>query len=496
MKIRTVLSGITALLLVGTFYSFAFCMVEDVNDTPISMDYYYSTETDAKSGEVNGEAITAFIPEEDQGFVYGQIAPNNDKNQAEVNELIHNIADAPKKATQTEVPDNDEFKDTTVVAEIDSVDEVGYYPAEDDDTLGDDLSDDDDEDIFNSDETAQAVEQDVYAEDDRDNRLLSKLDAEPVITSIPIDYNFETVASNPINIETVPAVSSADVVMDFTDIVTVPEITTTIPEVTTVTDAGAAISGETFTIKSNGSIMTLNAYDAVCLIVNNEVSSYFSDEAIKAQAVAAYSYLKYHADNGLTANVLLRANPPQRICDMVSSVWGKTCYYNGAVAQTVYMASSSGYTASSVNVWGGNLPYLVGVECPFDVASDPNYGLTTRYTESDIRLLLESNLGITLSDSPENWLQITSYHDVNYVSQISVDGQTTISGRKLRENILSYKLKSICFDVTYSDGYFVFKTYGYGHGVGMSQNGANILAKMGYSYDQILKYYFTGIDVQ
>ena len=66
----------------------------------------------------------------------------------------------------------------------------------------------------------------------------------------------------------------------------------------------------------------------------------------------------------------------------------------------------------------------------------------------------------------------------------------------MREAILNYQLKSASFDISYSsDGYFIFTTYGWGHGVGMSQNGANILAKNGYTYDQILKYYYTGIDV-
>jgi stage II sporulation protein D len=233
------------------------------------------------------------------------------------------------------------------------------------------------------------------------------------------------------------------------------------------------------------------------MIVNNEISSYFNDEAIKAQAVAAYSYVKYHNVNGLTPSVLVKSNPPERIVNLVSSVWGKCCYYNGSVAQTVYMASSSGYTASSENVWGGKIPYLVSVACPFDAESDPNYGVQTKFSADSIKSAVEKYLGITLSDNPANWFTITSYVDGNYVSEVNVDGQTTISGRKLRETILNYQLKSASFDISYSadDGYFIFTTYGWGHGVGMSQNGANILAKQGYTYDQILKYYYTGIDV-
>ena len=61
--------------------------------------------------------------------------------------------------------------------------------------------------------------------------------------------------------------------------------------------------------------------------------------------------------------------------------------------------------------------------------------------------------------------------------------------------LLHYKLKSAAFDVYYRNGEFIFTTYGYGHGVGMSQNGSNILAKQGCSYSEILKFYFTGIEV-
>lgn len=62
--------------------------------------------------------------------------------------------------------------------------------------------------------------------------------------------------------------------------------------------------------------------------------------------------------------------------------------------------------------------------------------------------------------------------------------------------MLKYSIKSWCFDVSYADGEFTFITYGYGHGVGMSQNGANILGKQGYTYDQILAYYFPGITIE
>jgi stage II sporulation protein D len=254
--------------------------------------------------------------------------------------------------------------------------------------------------------------------------------------------------------------------------------------------------GETLTAKVHGEVQEFDAYELVCMIVANEMSPSFNVEALKAQAVAAYSYVKYHNVKGLTATVLVKEDVPDAIKSAVASVWGQCCYYNGSVAQTVYTASTSGYTASSTSVWGGDsVPYLTSKECSFDRDYDPNYGAVTTYSESDIKSRLENYLGITLSDNPANWLTVTEYQDGNYVRSVNVDGQTTISGIKLRENVLGYGIKSAAFKVSYADGTFTFTTYGYGHGVGMSQNGANILAKQGYTYIDILKFYYEGITI-
>lgn len=512
MKIRSVLSGITALLLVGTFYSFAFCMVEDVDDSPISMDYYYSTETEADSGEKVGEATSVSVDKSDKasadaGNIAAEVQPVVILPE-EDNEDILQLSGA---VVVTAVPDADEDNEETAVAaahmneneleealadddsgaEIAGVDENeveaserSVYAERGDDDSDRQLSKDSDSNSASEIESEEIfpdegeTEEDVSLEDDSDYEL-------PDITTVPDTTTLP-------DITTIPSVPASDVFIHIDD----PVYPVTETTVTTVTTVGEDIStSETLTARYGGTVHTDDAFELVCKIVNNEVSGYFSDEAIKAQAVAAYSYVKYHNVNGLTPSVLVRENPSQRIRDMVSAVWGKCCYYNGKVAQTVYMASSSGYTASSKNVWGGDIPYLISVACPFDAESDPNYGVRTKFSESDVRAALERNLGITLSDDPTQWLQISAYIDGNYVSQVNVDNQKTITGRKLRENILNYQLKSASFDVTYEDGCFVFTTYGWGHGVGMSQNGANILAKMGYTYDQILKYYYTGIDV-
>ena len=306
---------------------------------------------------------------------------------------------------------------------------------------------------------------------------------------VTVTEDITTPAEPPVETTAVP-----DLIITLDDTTTTTSETTPAPS-DNVSDTTPSAADSVFTVKYGGANHTEDAFTLICQIVNNEISPYFSDEAIKAQAVAAYSYVKYHNDNGLIPSVLVKPNPSQRIVDMVSAVWGKCCYYNGKVAQTVYMASSSGYTASSKNVWGGHFDYLVSVPCPFDAESDPNYGTVKKFSEDSIRKALESYFGITLSGDPNNWIKIVSYIDGNYISKIDIDGQASTTGRKMRESILGYQINSASFDVSYADGVFTFTTYGWGHGVGMSQNGANILAKMGYSYEEILKYYYTGIDV-
>lgn len=479
MKKSTVLSGIASLLLVAGFYTFAFCLVEDVDEEPISMDFYYSTETDADTGEDIGEATSAAVSEY-AGMDYSDIVT---KREA-VTTVPPNFADDSEipmslpSGHAEELGDTNENKNTAshnnVFADDNGQEKVLSQLGTEDDPADDLMEDQQDYDEDTDDDD------DVIIDDDPSS------DDEPAATAA---------AAADSRLADIAPVSVADVIVTIDDTPTETTPTFIPNENVNVTQTVSSDGSEVFTAKYGGSVHTDDAFDLVCRIVNNEISTSFSDEAIRAQAVAAYSYVKYHNVNGLTPSVLVKSDPPQRIVDLVSSVWGKCCYYNGKVAQTVYMASSSGYTASSVNVWGGSLPYLVSVECPFDADGDPNYGKQTKFSESEIRSSLERYLGITLSDNPENWLTVTGHIDGNYVSTVDVDGQATITGRKLRESVLSYNLRSASFDISYSDGYFIFTTYGWGHGVGMSQNGANYLAKLGYTYDQILKYYYTGIDV-
>lgn len=485
------LGGVAILLLAGVFYTFALCIVEDVDENVVMPEYLYAGEVFPDETEVvtaEEEAVPEIKTENETAKPQAIKSEDNEPvedirsaniSEKEVRSAKKNDEDIAVPAVAVIKPEEENYRED----EEDIVDDGDEENSEQDTDVDEYPENAESDEAISDIDTAEVSDQTVYGSDDESDMLLkddSEVDA-PVVTVAKQEEpeNIFTDASNII------------ITIDTGDNESTEKTDTSDNAVST----GGGNADSAFTAKFNGSTQTVNAYDLICWIVNNEISESFSDEAIKAQAVAAYSYVKYHNDKGLTPSVLIKKNPSQRIKDMVSSVWGVCCYYNGSAAETVYMASSSGYTADAANVWGGSVPYLKSVACPFDAQSDPNYGLTTTVSEDEMRSMLENSLGITLSDNPRNWIKITSYIDGNYVSTINIDDQKTISGRKMRENVFGYKLKSASFDVSYSDGVFTFTTYGYGHGVGMSQNGANILAKQGYSYSEILKYYFTGIDV-
>ncbi|MGN1339678.1 MAG: SpoIID/LytB domain-containing protein [Oscillospiraceae bacterium] len=268
-------------------------------------------------------------------------------------------------------------------------------------------------------------------------------------------------------------------------------------------------ASEILYVRSNGGVVSGTALDIVSRITQNEVGHTFAPEAIKAQAVAAYTYVRFCNDYGTYPSVILASSVSDSVQVLVKSVIGQGIYYNGSLIQAVYSASSAGYTASSKNVWGSDYPYLVSRFCDLDSRYDPNYGKTVQFSSEDIKSRVKSVTGIELSGDPSGWITIEERLDGNYVGQMSVGGYHSytdsdgdnlkITGRRFREKIMSFDLRSSAFDVDYdsSTDMFTFTTYGYGHGVGMSQNGANALATyLGYDYKQILTYYYAGTEVR
>ena len=205
---------------------------------------------------------------------------------------------------------------------------------------------------------------------------------------------------------------------------------------TTLVNTGTAET-EMITIDGvTGDVLTL-----ISQVVYNEMSSCMNAEAMKAQAVAAYTYCKY---NGGGRDMILKANPPQNVVDAVRSVLGQALMYNGSYALTVFCASSGGATASCKDVFTQDLPYLRSVPCEYDELVDPHYGTATVWSAASMRSRIQSAYGITLSGDPNNWFQIIE-GDGGYNAYVVIDNQITVQGNALR-SVLGLKSPKFRFE--------------------------------------------------
>ena len=310
-----------------------------------------------------------------------------------------------------------------------------------------------------------------------------------------------------------PAADNTVIIPETTTAATTAAATTAAPETTTAETTSAPTptpdnSGEeqlSVYDQVTGTYYTAGAREIIARAVVGEIWNEFPDEAVKAQAVAEYTYIKKNNEMGVSPTTALKTDVYDRIYKLVDEVLGEAIYYNGEMIQSVFFASSCGYTNSAENVWGVDYPYLRSVDCPLDKTTDPNWGSTDSYSSDYIKNAVQNTLGIALTGDPSKWFKINSRLDNRehgWVTSISVGGMTkangkTIDGRTIRETVLGYSLKSAAFDLKYdkSSDKVIFTTYGHGHGVGLSQYGAKALAENGYTYKQILQHYFTGVEI-
>lgn len=259
----------------------------------------------------------------------------------------------------------------------------------------------------------------------------------------------------------------------------------------------ASVSGnEKLTIIAGGKKLTGKASSLVAKVVMNEMGTGFEKEAIKAQAVAAYTFIKQQNKSGVTPYFGVKT-PTADLQKTVNSVIGKAVYYQSNLAFTPFYATSAGVTISSKDVWGGSYPYLVSVDSEIDEQAK-NYKQSVSFDADTVAEKVEDKLDFDLydySDDPADWFSIKSHTEGGrYVKTVRVGDKTT-TGRILREQV--FGLRSAAFDINYRNGKFTFTTYGYGHGVGMSQTGANLYASLeDWNYVDILTHYYPGCKVK
>lgn len=250
------------------------------------------------------------------------------------------------------------------------------------------------------------------------------------------------------------------------------------------------------TVKYNGNTMSDSAINIVGAMVEAEMGSTFQVEALKAQAVAAYTYVKYYNNNGGTPSVVMKTPVTSKVQTAVASIIGQAVYYNGTYVEATYSASSAGKTNAAIDYWGSKgSPYLVSVDSPGDELIKA-FGAKKTFSESEMAQHIQKYSSVDPYEygDPSTWFSNPEYVSGKYVKKIQVCGKT-VTGREVRDVLLQYKINSNAFEVVYDGGSFVFTTYGYGHGVGLSQQGSDYYAKQGWGYKEILTHYYPGTSV-
>ncbi len=199
---------------------------------------------------------------------------------------------------------------------------------------------------------------------------------------------------------------------------------------------------ETETLTIGG--VTGDVLSLISQVVFNEVGCTMSYEAIKAQAVAAYTYCKYNGNNG--NDLILKPHPPQNVVDACAEVLGQALYYDDDYALTMFTASSGGVTANCYEVFWADLPYLRSVPSDYDAAYDPHYGTVTYIDDFQLRNMIQKAYGLKLSDDPTQWLQPSYSAETGYVTSVNIDNQITVRGYEFK---LALGLKCSKFNVFY-----------------------------------------------
>lgn len=262
---------------------------------------------------------------------------------------------------------------------------------------------------------------------------------------------------------------------------------------------------------STGEILTVEARDFLPGAVVTEMTLYAHEEALKAQAVACYTYYAWerakHTNDAydFTCNTKewqAYVTPQEmqdrwgenygaymEILDRVTEAAAGYCLtQEGEPICATYFAISSGKTENSADVWGGELSYLSAVASPGDVYAR-GYQTSAAFSAQE----LADATGATLPAEGEeaSWVQVLSRTASGAVTAVAI-GDKTFTGGELRTAL---GLRSANFSVSYSAGQWTFLVKGWGHGVGMSQAGADYMARRGFSFDEILAWYYPGAEL-
>ncbi len=281
-------------------------------------------------------------------------------------------------------------------------------------------------------------------------------------------------------------------------------------------DAFPVLSAFRILDETTGEVAEVAASDYVAGAIAAEMPAGYESDALIAQGVAAYTNAHYLA-------ALHRADPPAELkgADFAAdpqkrlgyvtdaamkAMWGdhyelyrkkvtaaaetamqSILTYEGQPIVAAYFAITAGKTTEDAgNVWEGSLPYLTPVDSSWD-QNAPGYRSTVTLTAADLRKKL-TGASVLVGPKPEEWLKIITRSEAGYVTAVQA-GDRVLTGQQLRHLL---GLRSAAFTVDYKSGLFTFEVLGYGHGVGLSQYGAQYMAQHGSGWREILSHYYPG----
>ena len=266
-----------------------------------------------------------------------------------------------------------------------------------------------------------------------------------------------------------------------------------------------------------GKIEEVSIDDYLCNVVSAEMPADYEIEALKAQAIVARTYTVYKILNKKHENADIcddstccqawiskedrlarweenkRESNWQKISACVEATKGKVITYENKPIDAFFHSNSGGITEIPVNVWGGTgYPYLQSVETSGEDAYKQYSSEVVLKQEELLNKLKEKYSDISIDFSNNDDIKILEYTESTRVKTIKF-GNHEFSGVEART---LFGLKSTNFEVIKDGGNIKFKVKGYGHGVGMSQTGANELAKQNKTAEDIIKHFYTGIEIK
>jgi stage II sporulation protein D len=241
-------------------------------------------------------------------------------------------------------------------------------------------------------------------------------------------------------------------------------------------------------------------------LINCEISSQWPMEAVKAQAVIARTYALYQKNTRRAASYHLEATVLDQVydgCEIEDSraargvleTEGEVLTWNGAIIQAFYHSSCGGHTEAAENVWGFPLPYAVGVDCRYCVLTP-----SVRWEQTISLKRLEAALKAAgLPASGLKGVRAGTRNVSGRLTDVVLEtfrGSQSVPAVKFRQAVGYGVIRSTAFTVRDDGGEAAFRGMGFGHGVGLCQWGAKIRAADGFSYREILAYYYPGTLVE